>query len=84
MAAAGVPPRTMGIGPVPATRKLLDRLGLSLDDFDVIELNEAFAAQALACSRQLGLADDDPGPTDYQIVQFCFLLFYPIVLQVDF
>jgi 3-oxoadipyl-CoA thiolase len=60
MAVAGVPPRTMGIGPVPATRKLLQRLGLSLDDFDVIELNEAFAAQALACSRQLGLADDDP------------------------
>jgi acetyl-CoA acetyltransferase family protein len=60
MAAAGVPPRTMGIGPVPATRKLLERLGLGLDDFDVIELNEAFAAQALACSRQLGLADDDP------------------------
>jgi 3-oxoadipyl-CoA thiolase len=59
MAAAGVPPRTMGIGPVPATRKLLQRLGLSLDDFDIIELNEAFAAQALACSRQLGLADDD-------------------------
>ena len=59
MAAAGVPPRTMGIGPVPATRKLLERLGLGLDDFDVIELNEAFAAQALACSRQLGLADDD-------------------------
>ncbi len=60
MAVAGVPPRTMGIGPVPATRKLLERLGLALDDFDVIELNEAFAAQALACTRQLGLADDDP------------------------
>ena len=59
MAAAGVPPRTMGIGPVPATRRLLQRLGLVLDDFDIIELNEAFAAQALACSRQLGLADDD-------------------------
>lgn len=59
MAVAGVPPRTMGIGPVPATRKLLERLELSLDDFDVLELNEAFAAQALACSRQLGLADDD-------------------------
>ncbi len=60
MAVAGVPPRIMGIGPVPATNKLLQRLDLSLDDFDVIELNEAFAAQALACTRQLGLADDDP------------------------
>jgi acetyl-CoA acetyltransferase family protein len=60
MAAAGVPPRIMGIGPVPATRKLLARLGLTLDDFDVLELNEAFAAQALACTRELGLADDDP------------------------
>jgi len=60
MAVAGVPPRIMGIGPVPATRKLLDRLGLNLDDFDVLEINEAFAAQALACTRQLGLADDDP------------------------
>jgi 3-oxoadipyl-CoA thiolase len=60
MAVAGVPPRTMGIGPVPATNKLLQRLGLSLDAFDVIELNEAFSAQALACTRELGLADDDP------------------------
>ena len=60
MAAAGVPPRIMGIGPVPASRKLLGRLGLGLDDFDIIELNEAFAAQALACTRELGLADDDP------------------------
>jgi 3-oxoadipyl-CoA thiolase len=60
MAVAGVPPRIMGIGPVPATRKLLGRLGLSLEDFDVLEINEAFAAQALACTRQLGLADDDP------------------------
>jgi len=60
MAVAGVPPRIMGIGPVPATRKLLARLGLTLDDFDVLELNEAFAAQALACMRELGLADDDP------------------------
>jgi len=60
MAVAGVPPRIMGIGPVPATRKLLQRLDLALDDFDVIEVNEAFAAQALACTRQLGLADDDP------------------------
>jgi len=55
-----VPPRIMGIGPVPATRKLLARLGMSLNDFDIIELNEAFSAQALACTRQLGLADDDP------------------------
>ena len=60
MAVAGVPPRVMGIGPVPATRKLLARLGLTLDDFDILELNEAFAAQALACTRELGLADDDP------------------------
>ncbi|WP_262691262.1 3-oxoadipyl-CoA thiolase [Kordiimonas aestuarii] len=55
---AGVPPRTMGFGPVPATQKLLKRLGLSLGDMDVIELNEAFAAQALACTRGLGIADD--------------------------
>ena len=60
MAVAGVPPRVMGIGPVPATRKLLGRLGLALDDFDILEFNEAFAAQALACTRELGLADDDP------------------------
>ena len=60
MAVAGVPPRIMGIGPVPATQKLIDRLDLALDDFDIIELNEAFAAQALACTRELGLADDDP------------------------
>jgi 3-oxoadipyl-CoA thiolase len=60
MAVAGVPPRIMGIGPVPATNKLLSRLGMSLDDFDVLEINEAFSAQALACTRQLGLADDDP------------------------
>lgn len=57
---AGVPPRVMGLGPVPATQKLLKRLGMSLDDMDIIELNEAFAAQALTCSRELGLADDDP------------------------
>ncbi len=55
---AGVPPRVMGIGPVPATQKLLAKLGLSVRDFDTIELNEAFAAQALAVLRQLGLADD--------------------------
>jgi 3-oxoadipyl-CoA thiolase len=60
MAVAGVPPRIMGIGPVPATNKLLQRLGLTLDDFDILEINEAFAAQALACTRQLGLEDDDP------------------------
>ena len=58
MAAAGVPPRVMGIGPVPSTRKLMERYGLKIGDFDVIELNEAFASQALACMRQLGLADD--------------------------
>jgi 3-oxoadipyl-CoA thiolase len=57
-ASAGVPPRIMGIGPVPATRKLMDRLKLKIGDFDVIELNEAFAAQSLAVLRQLGLADD--------------------------
>jgi len=60
MAVAGVAPRIMGIGPVPATNRLLQRLGLNLDDFDVLEINEAFSAQALACTRQLGLADDDP------------------------
>ena len=58
MATAGVPPRVMGIGPVPATRKLLARLGKSVADFDWIQLNEAFASQALACLRQLGLPDD--------------------------
>jgi len=58
MAVAGVPPRIMGVGPAPATRKLLERLGLTLGDVDVIELNEAFAAQALAVTRELGLADD--------------------------
>ncbi len=57
-ASAGVEPRIMGIGPVPASRKLMQRLGLSIGDFDVIELNEAFAAQALAVMRQLGLPDD--------------------------
>ncbi len=57
-AVAGVPPRTMGYGPVPATEKLLGRLGLSLSDMDVIELNEAFAAQSIACLRGLGLPDD--------------------------
>lgn len=60
MATAGVEPRIMGYGPVPAVRKLLERTGVSLDEIDVIELNEAFAAQALACMRDLGIADDDP------------------------
>ena len=59
-AVAGVAPRIMGIGPAPATERLLARLGLTLRDFDVIELNEAFAAQGLAVMRTLGLADDDP------------------------
>jgi 3-oxoadipyl-CoA thiolase len=58
MATAGVPPRIMGIGPAPATRRVLARTGLSLSDMDVIELNEAFAAQALAVLRDLGLPDD--------------------------
>lgn len=58
MAVAGVPPHIMGIGPVPATRKLLARLKLELGDFDWIELNEAFASQALACLRQFGLPED--------------------------
>ena len=58
MATAGVAPRIMGMGPVPATRKLIARLGLSINAFDWIELNEAFASQALACLRQLGLPDD--------------------------
>ena len=60
MATAGVAPRIMGIGPAPATQKLLAQTGISLDQIDVIELNEAFAAQGLAVLRQLGLKDDDP------------------------
>ncbi|MDN3522018.1 3-oxoadipyl-CoA thiolase [Halomonas ramblicola] len=60
MATAGVEPRIMGYGPVPAVNRLLERTGVSLDEIDIIELNEAFAAQALACMRDLGLADDDP------------------------
>jgi acetyl-CoA acetyltransferase family protein len=60
MAAAGVAPRVMGIGPVPATRKVLDRTGLKLEQMDVIEINEAFAAQGLASLRELGLPDDAP------------------------
>ena len=60
MASAGVAPRIMGYGPVPAVRKLCERLGLAIADFDVIELNEAFASQGLAVLRDLGLADDAP------------------------
>ncbi|MBV9456952.1 MAG: 3-oxoadipyl-CoA thiolase, partial [Bradyrhizobium sp.] len=59
-AVAGVPPRIMGIGPAPASQKLLARLGLSIADMDVVEINEAFAAQALPVLRQLGLPDDAP------------------------
>ncbi|HWV97183.1 MAG TPA: 3-oxoadipyl-CoA thiolase [Xanthobacteraceae bacterium] len=58
LASAGVPPRIMGIGPVPATRRLMERLGLKISDFDLIELNEAFASQGIACLRQLGVKDD--------------------------
>jgi acetyl-CoA C-acetyltransferase len=60
MATAGVAPRVMGIGPAPATRRVLELTGLSLAQLDVIELNEAFAAQGLAVLRELGLPDDDP------------------------
>ncbi len=60
MATAGVAPRVMGIGPAPATQKLLRQLGMTIDQFDVIELNEAFASQGLAVLRMLGIADDDP------------------------
>lgn len=59
-ATAGVAPRIMGFGPAPASKKLMARLGLTIDDFDVIELNEAFASQGLATLRDLGVADDDP------------------------
>ena len=59
-AVAGVEPRIMGIGPVKASQKALKRAGLTLDDMDIIELNEAFSAQALACTRELGLEDNDP------------------------
>jgi 3-oxoadipyl-CoA thiolase len=58
MTSAAVPPRIMGIGPVPSTQKLMARLGIKIGDFDLIEINEAFASQSLACLRQLGLADD--------------------------
>lgn len=60
MASGGVAPRVMGIGPVPAVRKLTERLGVAVSDFDVIELNEAFASQGLAVLRELGVADDAP------------------------
>jgi acetyl-CoA acyltransferase len=60
MGVAGVEPRIMGIGPVPATQQALKKAGLTLNDINIIELNEAFAAQSLACIRALGLADDDP------------------------
>ncbi|MBT6289394.1 MAG: 3-oxoadipyl-CoA thiolase, partial [Rhodospirillaceae bacterium] len=60
MASAGVEPRLMGIGPVPSANKLLARLGLTMDDMDIIELNEAFASQSIAVLRDFGLADDDP------------------------
>ncbi|MGF6661281.1 3-oxoadipyl-CoA thiolase [Paraburkholderia atlantica] len=60
VATAGVAPRVMGIGPAPATQKLLARLGMTIDQFDVIELNEAFASQGIAVLRALGVADDDP------------------------
>ncbi|HXP95610.1 MAG TPA: 3-oxoadipyl-CoA thiolase, partial [Telmatospirillum sp.] len=65
MATAGVPPRIMGVGPIPACRKLLARLQLTFDDFDVIELNEAFAAQVLACLRAFAVADDSPRVNPY-------------------
>ncbi|MBB5420040.1 3-oxoadipyl-CoA thiolase [Paraburkholderia atlantica] len=60
VATAGVEPRVMGVGPAPATQKLLARLGMTIDQFDVIELNEAFASQGIAVLRALGVADDDP------------------------
>jgi acetyl-CoA acetyltransferase family protein len=60
MATAGVAPRVMGIGPAPAVQKLMQQTGIKLEQLDVIELNEAFAAQGLAVLRQLGITDDDP------------------------
>jgi acetyl-CoA C-acetyltransferase len=65
MATAGVAPRVMGIGPAPATKKLLAQLGLTIDQMDIIELNEAFASQALAVLRELGVRDDDPRVNPY-------------------
>jgi 3-oxoadipyl-CoA thiolase len=61
MASAGVEPRMMGIGPVPASRKLMARLGLEIADFDLIEINEAFASQVIASLRELGVDPADPG-----------------------
>jgi acetyl-CoA acyltransferase len=60
MATAGVAPRIMGMGPAPATKRLLEKAGIAIGSIDVIELNEAFASQGLAVLRQLGLADDSP------------------------
>jgi acetyl-CoA acyltransferase len=60
-----VAPRVMGIGPAPATQKLLKQLGMTIDQMDIIELNEAFASQALAVLRELGVADDDPRVNPY-------------------
>jgi acetyl-CoA C-acetyltransferase len=65
MATAGVPPRVMGIGPAPASKKLLKQLGMTIDQMDIIELNEAFASQGLAVLRELGIADDDPRVNPY-------------------
>jgi acetyl-CoA acyltransferase len=65
MATAGVPPRVMGIGPAPASKKLLKQLGMTIDQMDIIELNEAFASQGLAVLRELGVADDDPRVNPY-------------------
>jgi acetyl-CoA C-acetyltransferase len=65
MATAGVAPRVMGIGPAPATKKLLAQLGMTIDQMDIIELNEAFASQALAVLRELGVRDDDPRVNPY-------------------
>jgi acetyl-CoA acyltransferase len=65
MATAGVAPRVMGIGPAPASKKLLQQLGMTIDQMDVIELNEAFASQGLAVLRQLGVADNDPRVNQY-------------------
>jgi acetyl-CoA C-acetyltransferase len=65
MATAGVAPRVMGIGPAPASQKLLQRLGMTIDQMDVIELNEAFASQGLAVLRELGVRDDDPRVNPY-------------------
>ncbi|HEY4316991.1 MAG TPA: 3-oxoadipyl-CoA thiolase [Herbaspirillum sp.] len=65
MATAGVPPRVMGIGPAPASQKVLKQVGLTIDQMDVIELNEAFASQGLAVLRMLGVADNDPRVNQY-------------------